>query len=448
VVTTCSRADIDAADAALALARQAHARADAVARQAEADLSSKQQALLAAEARPEPTEAQRALVEDAERHQWPALAVRAADLHAQITAAGPERNRLEAEYAAVQQRFDRLRMDAEGEIIRRAQVVATTLARLRTSKALMDGPYDVVLVDEVGAANLPEILLAVSRAKRAAVLLGDFLQLSPITNTEVENAKRPDVQRWLGQNVFEHCGIATAGDAQAHHGCTVLDEQHRFGPEIMRLANAIAYDGALKPGRDARTHADDDPEIVLIDTDRLEDLARVRSVKRDSGWWPAGALLSRVLADYHQRRGENTGIITPYRPQADATLEALRDHEAVTGAVTEVGTAHRFQGREFPVVIFDLVEDEYRRRWMAEASRNAVRSYLRDGVRLFTVAVTRAQTRLYLIGSRKKINAAPRGTPLAQVAAMLRTRAGYRGPGNRADHAHRDGGSGAEPVRQ
>jgi AAA domain len=186
--TTCSRADIDAADAALALARQAHARADAVARQAEADLSSMQQALLAAEARPEPTEAQRALVEDAERHQWPTLAARAADLHAQITAAGPDRNRLEAEYAVVQQRFDRLRMDAEGEIIRRAQVVATTLARLRTSKALMDGPYDVVLVDEVGAANLPEILLAVSRAKRAAVLLGDFLQLSPITNTEVENA--------------------------------------------------------------------------------------------------------------------------------------------------------------------------------------------------------------------------------------------------------------------
>jgi superfamily I DNA and/or RNA helicase len=230
-------------------------------------------------------------------------------------------------------------------------VIATTLARLRTSKALMDGPYDVVLVDEVGAANLPEILLAVSRAKRTAVLLGDFLQLSPITNTQVEDAKRPDVQRWLGQNVFEHCGIATAHDANGHEGCTVLDAQHRFGPEIMRLANAIAYDGVLKPGRNTRPHDDDDPEIVLIDTDGLEDLATVRSVGRHSGWWPAGALLSRVLADYHQRRGELTGIITPYRPQANATLEALRDHEAGTGAVTEVGTAHRFQGREFPVVV-------------------------------------------------------------------------------------------------
>jgi AAA domain/PLD-like domain len=417
--TGASRVEIRAADAALVLARQALAQADAVARQAEADLSARQEASLAAEARPEPTEAQRALVEEAQRYQWPALATRAADLQAQITAAGPERNRLEAEYAAVQERFERLRKDAEGEIIRRAQVIATTLARLRTSKALMDGPYDIVLVDEAGAANLPEILLAVSRANRTAVLLGDFLQLGAITNNEVENARRPDVQRWLSSNVFGHCGIATARDAQGHQGCTVLDAQYRFGPEIMRLANAVAYDGALKPGRNARPHADEDPEIVLIDTDHLGDLAIVRAVKQHSGWWPAGALLSRVVADYHQRRGEQVGIVTPYAPQVDATLEALRDQEALTGAVTEVGTAHRFQGREFPVVVFDLVEDEHRSRWMAGASRSG-NNYKRDGVRLFTVATTRAKTRLYLIGSQKRIIAAPHGTPLAHVAAMLR----------------------------
>jgi hypothetical protein len=109
---------------------------------------------------------------------------------------------------------------------------------------MVRGPYDVVIVDEVGAANLPEILLAVSRAKHTPVLLGDFLQLSPITNTEVEHAKRPDVQRWLGQNVFEYCGIATAHDAHGHEGCTVLDEQHRFGPQIMRLANSTTLDPA------------------------------------------------------------------------------------------------------------------------------------------------------------------------------------------------------------
>ena len=299
-------------------------------------------------------------------------------------------------------------------------MIATTLARLRTSKALLDGPYDVVLVDEVGAANLPEVLLAVSRAARAAVLLGDFLQLGAIRNSAVEYADRADIQRWLCRDVFEHCGITTARDAQRHQGCTTLDVQHRFGPEIMRLANAIAYDGLLKPGPNVRAHADGDPEIVLIDVDGLGEIARVRPTKRRSGWWPAGALLSRVLADYHQVRGERTGIIAPYNHQVDATLEALRDHEAGTG-ITEVGTVHRFQGREFPVVVFDLVEDEYDQRWMALASPRGGK-WPRDGIHLFTVAVTRAQTRLYLIGSRKQIDAAPDGTPLAQIAMMLRTR--------------------------
>ena len=43
-------------------------------------------------------------------------------------------------------------------------------------------------------------------------------------------------------------------------------------------------------------------------------------------------------------------------------------------------------------------------------------------MRLFTVAITRAQTRLYIVGSRQRIDAAPQGTPLAHVAGMLRTR--------------------------
>ena len=233
----------------------------------------------------------------------------------------------------------------------------------------MDGPYDVVLVDEVGAATLPEILFAVSRAQRGAVLLGDFLQLGPVLRKEVTEARRADVQRWFGRDVFELCGITTPEEAEQSDGCTALDVQHRFGPEIMRLANAIAYDGMLKAGASVRGHADDDPEIVLIDVDGLGDIAEVRAPgPRNGGWWPAGALLGQVLADYHKSRGERTGIVTPYRAQVEATLEALRDQEAASTDATEVGTVHRFQGREFPIVVFDLVEDSAGTRWMAQAS--------------------------------------------------------------------------------
>lgn len=113
-----------------------------------------------------------------------------------------------------------------------------------------------------------------------------------------------------------------------------------------------------------------------------------------------------------------TAVVTPYGLQVEATLDAFRDQESAGTPVTEVGTAHRFQGREFPIVVFDLVEDEHRKRWMARASRQG-NMWERDGVRLFNVAITRAQTRLYLISNRRCIDTAPAGTPLAHLAALL-----------------------------
>jgi hypothetical protein len=285
----------------------------------------------------------------------------------------------------------------------------------------MDGPYDVVLIDEVGAATVPEILLAVSLSRTSAVLLGDFLQLGAVITGPINKNKDPDVRRWLFRDIFALCGITVAADARAHPGCTALDVQHRFGPQIMGLANTIAYDGQLTAGAAVRDHDPDDPELVLIDTDDIEDLAEVRAAGPKSGWWPIGVLVARALADYHHARDEDLGVITPYRLQADATLEAFRDLEDGGSNPTDVGTAHRFQGREFAIVVFDLVEDGLTPRWMASAGPNGG-SFGREGLRLFTVAITRAQHRLYLIGSRNAIISAAPGTAFAAVAALEKVR--------------------------
>jgi hypothetical protein len=414
----CNRSELRQAEDALHEAQRELKRVAAITGEATAQLDASQQRLLAAEAAV-PTEAQRVLVDEADRRDLVTLDAQLRVLRTRVSASEGEWGRLELQYAKIQEQYTRLGRDAEGEIIRSARLVATTLARLRISKPLMDGPYDVVLVDEAGAANLPEVLLAVSRAMRAAVLFGDFIQLGAIIdNKEVSNANRQDVKRWLLPDVFAHCGITSADDADRHPGCTMLNVQHRFGPQIMGLAKAIAYDNRLKPGKSIRPHVENDPEILLIDVDGLGEIGRVRPDGPFKGWWPAGALIARVLSDYHQSRKEGTGIVTPYGRQVDATLEALRDHEAGTGMVTEVGTAHRFQGREFPIVVFDMVEDEYDSRWMAKASRTKD-TFLRDGIRLFNVAITRTQHRLYLIGSRKGIESAAPGTPFGHIAELI-----------------------------
>ncbi|MFI7308619.1 AAA domain-containing protein [Streptomyces hygroscopicus] len=349
----------------------------------------------------------------------------AATLKPQVTADKENRPALERRHRELQEEYDKLARDAQGEIIRGAKVVATTLARFRTVKAVFEGDYDVVLVDEAGAATLPEVLLAVGKAKTTAVLLGDFMQLGPVL-PKLDGSKRPDVAKWILREVFEHFGIESPTAAVNHHGCVVLDVQHRFGLDVMDLANTLAYDGVLKPGPDIVRRAErrepGDPEIVIIDTDGLQSLAQAHRTGRRKGWWPAGSLLARALIDLHREDSESAGVVTPYSVQAEATLEALRDTESTGGQFAEVGTAHRFQGREFPVVIFDTVEDDYGDGlWMAHASRaSEATAWARDGVRLYNVAVTRVQTRLYVIGSRGRILASGEETALGKLGALIR----------------------------
>lgn len=412
-----TREQISELDSALASARAAKEAAErqvsAVRREAE---SREQAARRAREAH--------AVAAHAEQRGWPALHAKAERLRPLATADSKRHSDLEKQFQQVQEEYERLARNAQGEIIKSARLVATTLARFRTNKAVFEGPYDVVLVDEAGAATLPEVILATGKAARAAVLLGDFMQLGAVIPQALKDLDRPDVKRWLLPDVFQHCGITDPEDAGRHPACVTLVEQHRFGPAVMRLANELAYGGVLQGSSQVLApRPPNDPEIVLVDTDGLHELARAHLTGSRKGWWAAGSLISRALVELHREGGEEAGIVTPYGVQTEATLEALRDVEPEGRPLAEVGTAHRFQGREFPVVIFDTVEGaDSRELWMARAHRQPnANEWERNGVRLFNVAVTRVQTRLYVIGSWQRIEGAKRGTALAHLAAMVGT---------------------------
>ncbi|WP_327174329.1 AAA domain-containing protein [Streptomyces sp. NBC_01335] len=363
------------------------------------------------------------LTEHAAGRGWPAQHDRAERLRPAVAADRTRRPELEKRYQQAQEEYERLARNAQGEIIKSARLVATTLARFRTNRTVLEGPYDVVLVDEAGAATLPEVLLATGKADRAAVLLGDFMQLGPVIPPSLGNNDRPDIKRWLHPDVFQHCGIHDPSDARAHPSCVTLTEQHRFGPAVMRLANDLAYGGVLTGGPQmVRERPDNDPEIVLIDTDGLHELAHAHLTGSRKGWWPAGSLLARALVELHREQGEEAGIVTPYAVQAEATLEALRDVEGAGHPLAEVGTAHRFQGREFDVVVFDTVEgnENSRELWMALAHRQpGAEAWHRNGVRLFNVAVTRTKTRLYVVAGGARVRNAKPGTALSRLAGLI-----------------------------
>ena len=81
-------------------------------------------------------------------------------------------------------------------------------------------------------------------------------------------------------------------------------------------------------------------------------------------------LLARALAEHRVRQAEEAGesasmkagILAPYRDQQQLVQDIL--NESGASPQIEVGTSHRFQGREFDTVIFDLVEDG--KGWIAQ----------------------------------------------------------------------------------
>src|SRR5439155_1418250 len=80
----------------------------------------------------------------------------------------------------------------------------------------------------------------------------------------------------------------------------------------------------------------------------------------------------------------------------------------------EVGTPDRFQARELGVVVLDLGEDG--EGWLA--SRQRAERWRRSGRRGFTVGVTAARHRLFLVGRLPVVRRARTG-PLAAIGRLL-----------------------------
>jgi hypothetical protein len=110
------------------------------------------------------------------------------------------------------------------------------------------------------------------------------------------------------------------------------------------------------------------------------------------------------------------GVVTPYTTQVETTTNLLDETEA--GAAIDVGTSHRFQGREFDVVVFDTLETGGKPGWVAQGGAGPKAGWALDGLRLFTVGVTRSSRRLYILANAAALTKAP-GGPLSHLRDMI-----------------------------
>ena len=313
--------------------------------------------------------------------------------------------------------------EVEAGVIAEAKVIGATLTKAYLDDRLQERSFDTVLLDEASMAPIPALWAAAGTAANNVVIVGDQKQLPPISHAASSKDPPKVAVDWLGRDVFGAAGV------KADSPCLVrLSTQYRMKPAISRIANDLSYSGDLGDGD--RVDSDEalgdwyrpdwghDADVLLVDTESVD--AWVTSVPRGGRTSRLNFLSATVCVDLAAEMldpdrpkwqdGEHARIIiiSPYRAHARLLGLMLREQglEGEVGA----GTVHTFQGSEAPIVIFDTVVDEPH--WRVNLFMPVLNNDIR---RLLNVAVTRAQSRLVLVGDFPYIHRQAKKTVLKEL---------------------------------
>ena len=247
--------------------------------------------------------------------------------------------------------------------------------------------FDVVIIDEASHIDQVGVAPALLRA-RSALIIGDPRQLRHVSFLAQER-----VDDALKQNGLQGSAVAAQLDvrrqtlfdsAAAVSPVVNLDEHYRSVPHLISFSAERFYDGRLHVAtRHPRNDSDDRIEVITSSGRRSEDGVNAAEV---------ALILRRLRADL-KSGCSSVGVLTPFRPQADAIEEAVLsafDLAEIDALDLRVGTVHSFQGCQRDLVYISLAID-------ADAPRGS-RSFLSQST-LFNVMVTRARERICVVRS-------------------------------------------------
>jgi superfamily I DNA and/or RNA helicase len=238
--------------------------------------------------------------------------------------------------------------------------------------------FDVVIIDEVCKATLPEILAPMTIAQKA-VLVGDPKQLPPVfCSEEIEIIKNIEKCNLLNyqyiDKLFEHSNCVT-----------VLDTQYRMNNQIGNLISSLFYSGLLKNGRFDTSSG----SIVWIDYSPTEPWPRFdeSNVNKPQIFnLDECRMITDLLVNLNNTVDSDTSIaiIAPYRHQVMMLRERI-DSINFDKLRINIDTVDGFQGKESDIVIFSLTRTRGAFRFLADTRR-------------LNVALSRARDKLYIVG--------------------------------------------------
>jgi DNA replication ATP-dependent helicase Dna2 len=252
-------------------------------------------------------------------------------------------------------------------------------------------PFDRVAFDEAAQVAVPHALLGLSAGRRF-VFFGDDRQLGPVVVGDPDPVLPP--------SIFEHL--------RASAPPVLLDETFRMNDALALFPSTQFYDGRLRPAESARDRRltlppggdpaldavlGPEPPAILVTLEH-EGYQRHCPFEVRAAADLAEALLARGLPAHE------LALVSPFRVQNREIERELRRRLAPGAALPVVDTVERIQGQEREAVIVSLACSD------PDALRRDA-SFFFSANRL-NVTLTRARTKLVVIGSPRVLATYPR----------------------------------------
>ncbi|GKX59604.1 DEAD/DEAH box helicase [Leminorella grimontii] len=340
------------------------------------------------------------------------LTIKALDLHQAWLGAAYKENRLHEPFRLLMRAINGSISDRQISLalwrllFMIVPVVSSTFASVaRQFIAFGEGDIGWLFVDEAGQATPQQAVGALWRAKRA-VVVGDPLQIEPVFTIPPEFvetiARRAFGDAWKNwspsvqsvQNLADR--VNPYGTGQITNSTWLgspLRVHRRCDEPMFSIANAIAYNNKMLHGRD-----DIKPQDVSLWGNSCWFDVRGKAEGKHFVPEQARHVLSmlRVWLEAHSTLPD-AYIISPFKQVKERLKQVLKDElRDVSGSgewiKERVGTVHTFQGKEEKNVIIVL--------GLSDETRGAAK-WASSKPNLLNVAVTRAQKRVYIIGSKE-----------------------------------------------